>query len=105
MELCDECWTITLHGLCACGTSMKTSRLPSARCPHCHSHMDAATSVDANATPTSGDITVYGRCKKILRFGDALALVRTSRSELDVALDADQLRQVLALSAMLKAQA
>lgn len=67
--------------------------------------MDAATSVDASATPMSGDITVCGYCGEILRFGDALTLIPTSRPELDVALDADQLRQVLALSAMLKAQA
>lgn len=50
------------------GDKMTTSRLIPHQCPCCESTLDAATSVNCNASPRPGDVTVCFYCAAPLEF-------------------------------------
>lgn len=51
-----------------------TKDLPVSTCPHCQYEMDACTSVDGDAVPKEGDISVCLNCGSFLEFNHELGL-------------------------------
>ena len=52
----------------------RTTEMPLSYCPSCGYKMNAATSLENDAVPKSGDFSVCLRCGEILRFDENLLL-------------------------------
>lgn len=62
--------------------SHTTTHLLGDYCPGCGKRIDAATSIDGEASPTPGDVTVCAFCASVLMFEPGLSLRRVSDQEL-----------------------
>jgi hypothetical protein len=53
---------------------MTSTRLPADYCPCCFRHLDAASGIDHDDTPTPSDVTVCMYCAAYLEFDENLRL-------------------------------
>ena len=53
---------------------MQTTRLPDDACPICRKKLDAHTSVEEDAAPSSGDLSVCWHCFAFLQYREDLTL-------------------------------
>lgn len=59
---------------------MRTTRVPTSRCPACDTRLSAATDFFAAGVPQEGDVTVCLECGVVLRFGPDLVLERLTEA-------------------------
>jgi hypothetical protein len=67
-------------------------RLPPVACPGCFSKLDAASSLDGDSPPVTGDFTVCLCCSALLRYGPDMELEVTSLAECPIQLRASLAR-------------
>jgi hypothetical protein len=60
---------------------MKETILSGSTCPSCGDILDAATSVEGDARPEPGDLTICFRCGHLMAFGKGLALRELTDTE------------------------
>lgn len=53
---------------------MQTTRLPKDECPICRYCLDAHTSLETDATPSPGDMSVCAQCFAFLKYRENLTL-------------------------------
>lgn len=59
-----------------------TTLMDECNCPQCGYHLDAATGINGDTIPESGDISICVNCAAILEFTEDLTLQILSKEEL-----------------------
>jgi hypothetical protein len=61
---------------------MKTHHLEPTLCPHCGYMLDAASNIDGDRAPTTGDVTICINCTNICLYETATTLRVATKQEL-----------------------